>query len=114
MMISHTQNHELELRKKISPALLLIDDPDETVSSHIIEHLVSFGGSIAPIIRNELHDQDNPIAYKTLHTVLSSLRVNALEDLTNYIERNRAKNTTIDLFTAFDLLSHFGFPETNA
>ena len=58
MMISQTQNHELELRKKISPALLLIDDPDETVSSHIIEHLISFGGSIAPIIRTELKGQD--------------------------------------------------------
>ena len=85
MMISQTQNHELELRKKISPALLLIDDPDETVSSHIIEYLISFGGSIAPIIRTELKGQDNPIAYRTLHTVLSSIRTNALEDLTNYI-----------------------------
>lgn len=114
MMISHTQNHELELRKKISPALLLIDDPDETVSSHIIEHLISFGGSIAPIIRTELKGQDNPIAYRTLHTVLSSIRTSSLEDLTNYIERHRSKNTTIDLFTTFELLSHFGFPETKA
>jgi hypothetical protein len=107
-------DREQELVQKITPALSLLDDTDADVSIHIERFLSSFGTSIVPIIRNELSYHNSEHALCTLNNVLRNLQDEGLEEVKEYIMSCRKRQVTPDLFTLFDLLSHFGYPESNA
>jgi hypothetical protein len=105
---------EHEVYSKIAPALSLLDDPDESVSVHISQYLSSFGSSIVPIIRREIQEQNSTQAIHTLQTVLNTLQAEGLHEVKEYVLSCRRRQISPDLFTLFDLLSHFGYPESNA
>ncbi len=107
-------DREQELVQKISPALSLLDDTDSDISTHLEEYLSSFGTMIVPIIRNELQHQTSNHAIGTLKNVLNNLREEGLHEVKEYIVSCRNRQVSPDLFTLFDLLSHFGYPESNA
>lgn len=107
-------DREQELAQKISPALSLLDDTDEDISGHIEQYLSSFGTSIVPIIRNEIQNQSSEQAISTLNNVLNNLKEEGLNEVKDYVLSCRNRQVSPDLFTLFDLLSHFGYPESNA
>ena len=67
-------DRQQELAQKISPALSLLDDTDEDISSHIEQYLFSFGTSIVPIIRNEILNQSSEQSISTLKNVLNHFK----------------------------------------
>lgn len=107
-------DREQELMQKISPALSLLDDTDIDIASHLEQYLTSFGTMIVPIIRNEIQHQVSDLAIGTLKNVLNNLREEGLHEVKEYIVSCRNRQVSPDLFTLFDLLSHFGYPESNA
>jgi len=109
-----TLDREQELINKITPALTLLDDPDEDISLHLIDYLSSFGSSIVPLIRKEMQDYSSDTAVQTLEQVLRKLQEEGLSEVKEYILTCRRRQVSPDMFTMFDLLSHFGFPESNA
>lgn len=108
------QEREKEVYHKIAPALSLLDDPDDSVSLHITEYLASFGSMIVPIIRKELKDQQSTHGIATLENVLRKLQAEGLHEVKEYVLSCRNRQITPDMYTLFDLLSHFGYPESNA
>lgn len=107
-------DREHELLQKIAPALSLLDDTDSDIASHLEQYLTSFGTTIVPIIRHEIQNQVSDHAIGTLKNVLNNLREEGLQEVKDYILSCRNRQVAPDLFTIFDLLSHFGYPESNA
>ena len=107
-------DREQELAHKIAPALSLLDDTDDDISTHIEKYLTSFGTAIVPIIREEIQQQESQHAMHTLEKVLHNLQEEGLNEVKEYVLSCRNRQVSPDLFTLFDLLSHFGYPESNA
>jgi len=107
-------DRELEVYQKIAPALSLLDDPDTDISQHISEFLASFGSSIVPFVRREMKEHSSEQAIETLQSVLRKLQEEGLNEVKEYVLSCRSRQISPDMFTLFDLLSHFGYPESNA
>jgi len=107
-------DREQELAQKIAPALSLLDDTEDDIANHIEKYLTSFGTTIVPIIRDEIEHQDSNHAIQTLEKVLQNLKEEGLHEVKEYVLSCRNRQVSPDLFTLFDLLSHFGYPESNA
>lgn len=115
--ISMNEVKESELR----PLLQLLDDTDTTVTTAVQAKLISYGGSIVPVLRDVIARESDHIAGDASSATLvnaraciRALQTGALADVMNEVFDAHATGRDVELERVCVGISRFGCPEMDA
>jgi hypothetical protein len=112
--VAQEAEKKIELKKKVSPMIQLLDDTDITVIREVQKALFALGNSTIPFLRTALtSSNDNNQKRGIIDVIRLFQSVNVLK-VQDYLKAPIVSDSITELEQCLIDLSSFGYPETNA
>lgn len=95
-------------QKEITALIKLLDDPDDTIYTHVKDRLISFGQEIIPTLESAWEFQDfGPLFQERVENIVHSIQFDSI----SYQLQNWAATGGLDLLKAMIIIAKYRYPD---